>query len=52
MKSDAAAVLTLQRQEALAAEPARFAVTVEATGGVPAPTGEVVLAGERFPPAP
>ena len=52
VKSDAAAVLTLQRQEALAAEPARFAVTVEATGGVPAPTGEVVLAGERFPPAP
>lgn len=52
VKSDAAAVLTLQGQEAFAAEPTRFAVTVEAAGGVPAPAGEVVLAGERFPPAP
>jgi hypothetical protein len=52
VKSDAAAVLTLPRQEAFAAEPARFAVSVEAKGVVPAPAGEVVLAGETFPPAP
>jgi anti-sigma-K factor RskA len=52
VKGDAAAVLALQRQEAFAAEPTRFAVTVEVAGGVPAPAGEVVLAGETFPPVP
>lgn len=52
VKSAAAAVLSLPKQDAFAAGPTRFAVSVEAAGGGPAPGGEIVLAGERVPPAP
>jgi hypothetical protein len=52
VKSDAAAVFALPNQDAFGAEPVRFAISVEAKGGVPAPAGEVVLAGETFQAAP
>ncbi len=48
VKSDAAAVVPIPKQEALGETPVRFTVSVEAKGGAPKPTGEVVLAGERF----
>jgi hypothetical protein len=47
-KGDPTAVIPIPRQETLDEAPARFAVSVEPKGGVPAPTGAVVLAGERF----
>lgn len=49
VKSDAAAVFPLPKQDVFGGAPARFAVSVEAKGGAPAPAGEVVLAGETFP---
>jgi anti-sigma-K factor RskA len=47
-KSDAAAVIPIPRQETLGEAPVKFAVSVEPRGGVPTPTGAIVLAGERF----
>lgn len=45
---DGATVVPVARHEALGEAPMRFAVSVEPKGGVPVPTGPIVLAGERF----
>jgi Anti-sigma-K factor rskA len=47
-KSDASTVIPISRQEALDGAPVKFAVSVEPKGGVPKPTGAIVLVGERF----
>ena len=47
-KSDAPTVIPISKQESLGEAPVKFAVSVEPKGGVPAPTGAIVLAGERF----
>ncbi len=47
-KGDAATVIPISRQESLGEAPVKFAVSVEPKGGVPSPTGAIVLAGERF----
>ena len=47
-KSDAATVIPISRQETLDEAPVKFAVSVEPKGGVPKPTGAIVLVGERF----
>lgn len=47
-KGDAASVIPIGRQDTLDDAPVRFAVSVEPKGGVPAPTGAIVLSGERF----
>lgn len=47
-KTDAATVIPISRQETLDDAPAKFAVSVEPKGGVPKPTGAIVLVGERF----
>lgn len=47
-KSDAATVIPIGRQENLGEAPMKFAVSVEPKGGVSAPTGAIVLVGERF----
>lgn len=44
---DEATVVPVGRQEALGQSLTRFTVTVEPKGGVPLPTGAIVLAGER-----
>ncbi len=43
--ADGATVFVLSRQESLGHRPERFAVSVEPQGGVPKPTGDVVLLG-------
>lgn len=45
---DAAAVIPIGRQDTLGEAPVKFAVSIEPKGGVPKPTGEIVLVGERF----
>ncbi|HEY3351343.1 MAG TPA: anti-sigma factor [Thermoanaerobaculia bacterium] len=45
---DGATVIPISRQESFDDRPVKFAVSVEPKGGVPAPTGSIVLAGERF----
>ncbi len=47
-KSDAPAVIPISRQDPLDEAPVKFAVSVEPRGGVPKPTGAIVLVGERF----
>jgi hypothetical protein len=47
-RSDEATVIPISKQESLGETPVKFAVSVEPKGGVPAPTGAIVLAGERF----
>ncbi len=46
--AEAATVIPIGRQETLDEAPVKFAVSVEPKGGVPQPTGAIVLAGERF----
>jgi anti-sigma-K factor RskA len=46
--SGAGTVIPISRQETLDDAPLKFAVSVEPKGGVPKPTGAIVLAGERF----
>lgn len=46
--SGAGTVIPISRQETLGDAPVKFAVSVEPKGGVPKPTGAIVLAGERF----
>ena len=47
-KGEAPTVIPISRQETLDEAPVKFAVSVEPKGGVPAPTGAIVLVGERF----
>ena len=47
-KNDGATVIPISRQESFDDQPVKFAVSVEPKGGVPAPTGAIVLVGERF----
>lgn len=47
-KADGATVIPISKQETLNEAPVKFAISVEPKGGVPAPTGAIVLAGERF----
>ena len=47
-KGDAATVIPISKQETLTEAPVKFAVSVEPKGGVPQPTGAIVLVGERF----
>ena len=46
--SGAGTVIPIPRQETLDDSPVKFAVSVEPKGGVPKPTGAIVLVGERF----
>jgi hypothetical protein len=46
--SGAGTVIPISRQETLNDSPVKFAVSVEPKGGVPKPTGAIVLVGERF----
>lgn len=45
---DGTGVVDLARLESLGGEPKKFAVSVEPKGGVPKPTGAIVLVGERL----
>jgi hypothetical protein len=47
-KSDAVTVIPISKPESLGEAFVKFAVSVEPKGGVPAPSGAVVLTGERF----
>jgi anti-sigma-K factor RskA len=47
-RADGATVIPISKQENLGEAPVKFAVSVEPKGGVPAPTGAIVLVGERF----
>jgi anti-sigma-K factor RskA len=47
-RADGATVIPISRQESLGEVPVKFAVSVEPKGGVPQPTGAIVLVGERF----
>jgi anti-sigma-K factor RskA len=47
-KADAVTVIPIPKQESLDDAGVKFAVSVEPKGGVPTPTGAIVLAGERF----
>jgi len=47
-KSDGATVIPISKQESFDERPVKFAVSVEPKGGVPVPTGAIVLVGERF----
>jgi hypothetical protein len=47
-KSDVPTVIPISKQESLSETPVKFAVSVEPKGGVPSPTGAIVLVGERF----
>ena len=47
-KSDVPTVIPISKQESLSEAPVKFAVSVEPKGGVPSPTGAIVLVGERF----
>jgi anti-sigma-K factor RskA len=47
-RPDGAAVISLASLDAAAERPTKFAVSVEPKGGVPSPTGAVVLLGESF----
>jgi hypothetical protein len=46
--ADGATVIPISKQENLGEAPVKFAVSVEPKGGVPSPTGAIVLVGERF----
>lgn len=47
-KADGTGVVDLAKLESLGQEPKKFAVSVEPKGGVPKPTGAIVLVGERL----
>jgi Anti-sigma-K factor rskA len=47
-RADGATVIPISRQENLGEAPVKFAVSIEPKGGVPKPTGTIVLVGERF----
>jgi len=47
-RADGATVIPISKQENLGEAPVKFAVSVEPKGGVPKPTGAIVLVGERF----
>jgi hypothetical protein len=47
-RADGATVIPISRQESLGEATVKFAVSVEPKGGVPQPTGAIVLVGERF----
>lgn len=47
-RGDGATVIPISKQENLGEAPVKFAVSVEPRGGVPSPTGAIVLVGERF----
>jgi len=47
-RADGATVIPISRQENLGEAPVKFAVSIEPKGGVPKPTGAIVLVGERF----
>ncbi len=47
-KADGSTVIPISKQESFDDKPVKFAVSVEPKGGVPAPTGAIVLVGERF----
>ncbi len=47
-RPDGAAVISLASLDAAAERPTKFAVSVEPKGGVPSPTGAVVLLGDSF----
>jgi Anti-sigma-K factor rskA len=47
-RADGATVIPISKQENLGQAPVKFAVSVEPKGGVPKPTGAIVLLGERF----
>jgi anti-sigma-K factor RskA len=47
-RPDGTTVFTLNRQESLGQKPTKFAVSIEPRGGMPQPTGSVVLLGESF----
>jgi len=47
-RSDATTVIPISKQENLGEAPVKFAVSIEPKGGVPSPTGAIVLLGERF----
>ena len=46
--ADGTAVISLSKLDPKAGKPVKFAVTVEPTGGVPKPTGTIVLVGENL----
>jgi len=47
-RAGGATVIPISKQENLGEAPVKFAVSVEPKGGVPKPTGAIVLVGERF----
>jgi anti-sigma-K factor RskA len=47
-RADGATVIPISREENLGEAPVKFAVSIEPKGGVPKPTGAIVLVGERF----
>jgi hypothetical protein len=47
-RADGATVIPISKQENHGEAPVKFAVSVEPKGGVPSPTGAIVLVGERF----
>lgn len=47
-RADGATVIPISKEENLGEAPVKFAVSVEPKGGVPKPTGAIVLVGERF----
>ena len=47
-KEGGVTVIPVSKQESLGDAPVKFAVSVEPKGGVPSPTGAIVLSGERF----
>ncbi len=47
-RPDGATVIPISKEENLGEAPVKFAVSIEPKGGVPKPTGAIVLVGERF----
>ena len=47
-RGDGTTVIPISKQENLGEAPVKFAVSVEPKGGVPSPTGAIVLLGDRF----
>lgn len=47
-RADGATVIPISKQENLGEASVKFAVSIEPKGGVPKPTGAIVLVGERF----
>ena len=47
-RPEGATVIPISKEENLGEAPVKFAVSIEPKGGVPKPTGAIVLVGERF----